>query len=150
MYRRFLACAASGVLILGMAFCPALAAAQDDMPPGGPPPGGQNGPPRMTAADELKRLDKQLKLTDEQKKEITPILEDRLKKMESLHSDESLSREEGMTKMKAIFEESNGKIRALLTEDQQKKFDKMKKQRQGPPPGGPDGEQGPPPPDGGF
>lgn len=150
MYRRFLTIAASSLLVLGVALCPARLKAQGDMPPEGPPPGEHMGPPRMTAADELKRLDKQLKLTDEQKKQIKPILEDQQKKMEALFSDDSQSREESRGKMKAIHEESDSKIRGLLTEEQQKKFDEMKKHRHGPPPeggpeGGPGGEMGPPP-----
>jgi Spy/CpxP family protein refolding chaperone len=146
MDRRFLTVAASGLLLIGMALCPGQTKAQGDTPPEGPPPGGQMGPPRMTAEDELKRLDKKLKLTDEQKQQIKPILQDRQKKMESLFSDESLSREEAHAKMKTIFAESDGKIRALLTESQQKTFDEMKKHQHGPRGGGSGGEDGPPPP----
>jgi hypothetical protein len=101
---------------------------------------------RMTPDEQLQRLDKSLKLTDDQKALIKPILEDRQKKMESLHSDTSLSREDRMSKMKSIMDESNGKIRDVLKDDQKKQFDEMQQHMRGRMQGhGPGGEAPPPP-----
>jgi hypothetical protein len=101
---------------------------------------------RMTPDEQLQRLDKSLKLTDDQKASIKPILEDRQKKMESLHSDTSLSREDRMSKMKSIMDESNGKIRDVLNDDQKKQFDEMQQHMRGRMQGhGPGGEAPPPP-----
>ena len=123
MHKRFLTVVASGLLVLGVALG---ANAQE----GAPPPGGQMGQRhRMSPDEQLQRLDKSLKLTDDQKASIKPILEDRQKKMESLHSDSSLSREDRMTKMRSIMEESNGKIRDVLNDDQKKQFDEMQQHR---------------------
>ena len=121
MYKRLLTFAASGLLVLGVALG---ASAQE----AGPPPGEHMGRGHhMSPDEELQRLDKSLKLTDDQKASIKPILEDRQKKMESLHSDTSLSREDRMTKMRSIMDESNGKIRDVLNDDQKKQFDDMQK-----------------------
>jgi len=125
MYKRFLSVLASGLLVLGVALG---ASAQE----AGPPPGGQMGQRhRMSPDEQLQRLDKSLKLTDDQKASIKPILEDRQKKMESLHSDSSLSREDRMSKSKSIMEESNGKIRDVLNDDQKKQFDEMQQHMRG-------------------
>jgi periplasmic protein CpxP/Spy len=140
MDKRFLTVVASGLLVLGVALG---ANAQEP----GPPPGGQMGQRhRMSPDEELQRLDKALKLTDDQKTSIKPILEDRQKKMESLRSDTSLSREDRMGKMKSIMEESNGKIRDVLNDDQKKQFDEMQQHRRGRMEGHAPGGQPPAPP----
>jgi hypothetical protein len=90
----------------------------------------------MSPDEELQRLDKALKLTDDQKGQIKPILEDRQQKMESLRSDTSLSAEDRRSKMRSIFEESNGKIRNTLNDDQKKSFDEMQQRGRGSRPGG--------------
>ena len=141
MYKRFVTGLASGLLVLGVALA---AGAQE----AGPPPGGQMGREhhRMSPDEQLQHMDKALKLTDEQKASIKPILEDRHKKMESLHSDTSLSREERMSKMRSIMEESNGKIRDVLNDDQKKQFDEMQQHMRGRMQGhAPGGEATPPP-----
>jgi len=140
MYKRLLTVAVSGLLVLGVALG---ATAQEP----GPPPGGAMGRGHhMTPEEQLQRLDKSLKLTDDQKTSIKPILEDRQKKMESLHSDSSLSREDRMSKMRSIMEESNGKIRAVLNDDQKKQFDEMQQHMHGRMEGHGPGGQAPPPP----
>jgi hypothetical protein len=90
----------------------------------------------MSPDEELQRLDKALKLTDDQKGQIKPILEDRQQKMESLRSDTSLSDQDRRSKMRSIFEESNGKIRNALNDDQKKSFDEMQQRGRGRRPSG--------------
>jgi len=126
MYKRLLTIAASGLLVLGVAL------GVNAQEPGPPPQGEHMGRGhRMTADEELQRMDKQLKLTDDQKKQIKPILEDRQQKMESLRSDTSMSPEDRRTKMRSIFQDSNSKIRDVLNEDQKKKFDEMQEHPRG-------------------
>jgi hypothetical protein len=79
----------------------------------------------MSPDEELQKLDKALKLTDNQKNQIKPILEDRQQKMQSLSSDTSVAGQDRWGKMRSIREESNSKIRNLLNGDQKKKFDEM-------------------------
>ena len=129
MYRRLLRIAASGLLVLGVALCGVRAYAQEAPQA----PGGEHMRQwhRMTPDEELQRLDKSLKLTDDQKSQIKPILEDRQKQMESLHSDTSLSPEDRMGKIRGLMKESNGKIRDLLNDDQKKQFDEMQQHGRG-------------------
>jgi protein CpxP len=93
--------------------------------------GGMGGPPggrhrqMMSPADQLKRLDKELKLTDEQKPKIQAILEDQEKQAQQLMSDSSSGPQEKMPKMREIHENSSAQIRALLTDQQQVKYDAM-------------------------
>ncbi len=131
MFKRLLKIAASGLLVLGVALCGVKAYAQAG--PSGERPGRGH---RMSPDEELQRLDKALKLTDDQKGQIKPILEDRQQKMESLRSDTSLSAEDRRSKMRGIFEESNGKIRNTLNDDQKKSFDEMQQRGRGRRPGG--------------
>jgi len=122
MHQRLLTIAASGLLALGVAVNGAQVWAQ-----GGP----QGRGPRMTPEERLKRLDQALKLTDDQKGKIKPILEDQQKQMEALRSDSSLSQDDRRAKMRSIMQDGNAKIREQLTDDQKKQFDEMS-QRRGP------------------
>ena len=126
----------------------APAFAQDGPPDGGPPPDVpmQGRPPKEAAAAELKNLTKKLKLSEQQKVGIRPILENEHQQMNALFQNQSGSMEDKMGKIKTIRKDSNTKICVLLTEDQKKQFDKIveKLGRPGEPP--PDVPPGEPPP----
>lgn len=111
--------------------------------------GGRRGP--MSPEAELKRLTAELNLTQDQQDKIKPILEDQQKQMQDLRNDSSLEGQERFSKMREIRKSHMDQVRAILTSDQQTKFDDMQKRmmergRRGP--GGPGGEGGgnPPPP----
>jgi len=140
MYKRLLTIAASALLVLGVGLCGVQAQAQ-----GGPSGEHMSRRPRMSPDEELQRLDKALKLTDDQKNQIKPILEDRQQKMQSLRSDTSLSQQDRRGKMRSIMQDSNGKIRDVLNDDQKKKFDEMQQHGRGRMEGhGPNQEAAPP------
>jgi periplasmic protein CpxP/Spy len=125
MDKRFLTIAASGVLVIGLALCGVQANAQS-----GSSEGHRRGRRHQMSPDQqLQRLSETLSLTDDQKGQIRPILEDRHQKMQSIRSESSLSRQERISKMRSIFEESDNKIRAVLNDDQKQKFDEMRQQR---------------------
>jgi protein CpxP len=126
MYKRLLTIAASGLLVLGVALCGVQANGQT-----GPSAEHMGRGHRMSPDEELQRLDKALKLNDDQKGQIKPILEDRQQKMQSLRSDTSLSEQDRRSKMRSTFEDSNSKIRDVLNDDQKKKFDEMQQHRRG-------------------
>ena len=126
--------------------CAALTAiplmAQDTPPPPppdaqtqGPPPGGPGGG-RMDPARRLAMMKDQLGLSDDQTAKIKAIMDESRGKMEGVRADSSLSQDDSRAKMMAINQEQNSKIRAVLTADQQTKFDAMQQRmRRGP--GGP-------------
>jgi Spy/CpxP family protein refolding chaperone len=98
---------------------------------------GRRGP-MMDPEQQLKHLTTELKLSADQQEKIKPILQSQVDEMKKLREDTSLSREERMPKMRGIHEETNKKINAVLTEEQQKKYEEMQQQfRRGPGPGGP-------------
>jgi Spy/CpxP family protein refolding chaperone len=110
----------------------------------------------MSPDDQLKRMTKDLKLTDDQQSKIKPILVDEQKKMEDLRNDSSGDRQAMRGKMMQIRKDANELVRAQLDDKQKEKFDKQEQEREdqmrnrrGPGPGGPDGNNSggnPPPP----
>jgi len=120
-----------------------LAYAQDGPPPDGPPPGEAPMPQRLSpqeaAAQDLKQLSKKLKLTNDQKSQIRPILEDQHARMSALFQSQpgGPPSEDTMSKMKEIQEGASGRIRAVLTDEQKADYDKIAQkmeQRAQPPP----------------
>jgi Spy/CpxP family protein refolding chaperone len=130
-----------------LALSPALRAddATNTPPAGGPPP-GDRGPGMRGRGPSFDMVAQRLNLTDDQKPKVKAILDDQQEKMRGLWQDQDLSREDRMAKMNSIREETNTKLKAVLTAEQFQKFQEMRPRRGGPrngPPGGP------PPGDGG-
>jgi periplasmic protein CpxP/Spy len=88
---------------------------------------GRHGMP--TVDDRLQNLTKKLNLTDDQQAKLKPILEDQRAQMEKLHSDTSLSREDRFSKMMELRQNSDAQIKSVLTEEQQKNFDKIREEQ---------------------
>jgi periplasmic protein CpxP/Spy len=125
--------------IAGLCFSLGTALAQDnDNSNNQQPPQGQ-GPamgehmghrPMMPSVDDqIKHLTQKLDLTDDQQAKLKPILEDQRKQMDQIHNDSSLSREDRFSKMQQVRTAGDTQIKALLTADQQKKFDKMREEQ---------------------
>ncbi|MDQ3198655.1 MAG: hypothetical protein M3Q46_05615 [Verrucomicrobiota bacterium] len=72
----------------------------------------------------LERTMEQLQLTDPQKSQVQPIIDQATPKIESI-------RREAMEKTKAVVENAMAQIRPLLTPEQQKKLDEAKTERRG-------------------
>jgi hypothetical protein len=66
-----------------------------------------------------------LNLTDDQKPKFKAILQSTMEKRKALHEDKSLSAADRQAKTKAIQDDSNAQIKALLTEEQFAKWQKM-------------------------
>ncbi|MEZ2346495.1 hypothetical protein [Terriglobus sp. RCC_193] len=104
-----------------------------------------------TPERELQRLTKTLKLTDQQRAQILPVLRDRSDSIKRIFGDRDAPMHDRYPKIVEIIDRSNAQIRAMLIEPQQKKFDKMiaeekKQQESGPDDGPPPGDMPPPPP----
>lgn len=84
--------------------------------------GEKGGDGRMQAMLEqrLKQLDETLKLTDDQKQKIKDIWAKQAGSMKDLSPDER------RTKGREMFKAVHDQIRAILTPEQQKKFDQMR------------------------
>ena len=78
--------------------------------------------------DVVAKLDSKLSLSDDQKAKITPIIADRQQQLKALASDGSGRKFKKARKMKSIFSESDEKIKAVLNDDQKKKYEEMKQE----------------------
>ena len=110
--------------------------AQDGPPPpqgrrGGPGGPGGGGPEQQQR--QLERMTQELSLTPDQVTSIKAIQDDGRKQGMAVREDESIAGPDKRTKMMAITEASQTKIKAVLTADQKVKYDammeKMKEQR---------------------
>ena len=117
-----------------------------------PPQGDQNAPPSMQGSGEqgghmghggrggrggrmdpdkqVKMLSEKLNLTQDQQAKVKSILTGQQGQMQSLMQDQSMSREDKHAKFEQMRSDSDSQIRAVLTGDQQQKFDTMLKERE--------------------
>ena len=99
----------------------------DGQQQGGGHHGDHRGP--MNVDDQVKDLTQKLNLSSDQQSKVKTILTDTHKQMESIHQDDSLSREDKGEKSRALHEATSTKIRGVLNDDQKKQFDKMEQER---------------------
>jgi periplasmic protein CpxP/Spy len=90
---------------------------------------GGNGHRHFDPEKRTEMLTKQLKLTSDQQPKVLDILKSEQSQMQSLRSDNSTAQDDRRSKMMDIHKTSDDQIRALLTADQQKKFDAMQAKR---------------------
>ena len=117
-----------------------------------PPQGDQNGPPsmqggndqgehgghggrggregRMDPSQRVKMLSEKLNLTKDQQSKVKDIFSSQQKQMQSLMQDQSMSREDKRSKFEQMRSDTDSQVRAVLTGDQQQKFDAMLKDRE--------------------
>ena len=79
-----------------------------------------------TRAERLKAVSEQLKLTDEQKEKIKPILQEERKKVRELRENKDLSRQDRVAKLKEIREDVGTKLKPILTPEQLEKWNKLR------------------------
>jgi len=84
----------------------------------------------MNPDEQLKHMTKELDLSSDQQSQIRPVLQERQQKMQAVFQDQSLSREDRRSKMMAIRQDSEGKITALLTDQQKQKYQAMQERMQ--------------------
>lgn len=129
-----------GLLILATAI-PFGVIAQDDPKPKKEAPQGER-PPRPARpegrgqgqrGDRMAAMAQALSLSDEQKTKIKPVLEAQQAKMKEIRDDSALSDEQRRTKSRAVRTEFAGKVKAILTPEQQDKYEKMRQQGPGRP-----------------
>jgi len=75
--------------------------------------------------DRVKHLSQELSLTDAQQTQVKAVYAEQAKEMKAVMDDTSLSDQDRRTKRMEIMRGVNGKIRDVLTPEQQAKFDKM-------------------------
>jgi Spy/CpxP family protein refolding chaperone len=83
---------------------------------------------RDRVGERLEWLSQHLNLTEDQKKQLKPILADEFKQMRAVGEDASLTQDQKREKMKQIHEASRPQVQAILTPEQQQKFGQMKEE----------------------
>jgi Spy/CpxP family protein refolding chaperone len=146
MFRRsMLRVAVLAVGATALSALPAMAQDPSTPPQSGGQYGGRGGRGGMQG-HQIEFLTKKLDLTPDQVTQVTAIDADTWKQTKALHEDTTIAQADKRAKMMDIHKASQDKIRALLTPDQQTKFDALQaemKNRMGNRHGG---QGGPPPP----
>ena len=93
---------------------------QDNM---GPPPGGHGR--GMRDGRQVEMLTKRLNLTPDQVTQVKAIDDDQMSQMKALRDDTATPKEDKRSKMMAIHQASQDKIRNVLTDEQKTKYDDM-------------------------
>gem|GEM_PF-2686220 len=130
--RTFALCSAIALGWLVASPSAALAQTTNQPQPAQPPPGarrpepGQQPPgPRFNIDQRVQMYTQRLNLTQEQQTKLRAILENEEKQMQELGTNTAVAPPERMSKMRQIREETNNKIREILTAEQKEKFDAM-------------------------
>jgi Spy/CpxP family protein refolding chaperone len=126
MRKTLCTIALTGLLGLGMtAFAQDQSTASTTAPSMHGPRGQMMNPDRQ-----LEHLTKSLNLSSDQQTQIKPILESQQQQMMQIHQDQSLSREDKMTKAKGVHEDTSSKIEAVLNDQQKQKYEAMQQKMQ--------------------
>ena len=81
-----------------------------------------------TVDEQLQKLTKALTLTDDQQTKIKPVLESQRTQMEAIRNDTSGNRRESFAKMRDVHEKTVTQVKAVLNDDQKKKYDEIQEQ----------------------
>jgi len=118
----------------------------------GPPPNGQMQGPGQRGMDPERRIEKlqqRLNLNDSQTAQVRQIFTESHAQMVTIRSNASLAPEDRRAQMMSLHQGEEARIRAVLTPDQQAKFDAMQaKMRERRADEGGQGAPVPPPPSG--
>ncbi|HEY6350761.1 MAG TPA: hypothetical protein VI636_15280 [Candidatus Angelobacter sp.] len=96
------------------------------VPPGQSPQSPSQGPGHASNIDDqVKILSSELNLTADQQEKVKSILTDQHQQAMSVVQDNSVSREDKLTKIHSLRETTISKVRQTLAPDQQPKFDQM-------------------------
>jgi Spy/CpxP family protein refolding chaperone len=85
------------------------------------------GPGMGNVDDHVKELTTKLNLTADQQTKVKAILEEHNQQMQAMMKDDSGSKEDRHAKMKSMHDSVHAKVREVLTDEQKPKFDAMVK-----------------------
>ena len=89
---------------------------------------GHMGPGMMGSVDDhVKELSTKLNLTADQQTKVKAIMEEHQQQMQAMMKDDSISKEDKHAKMMSMHDSVHSKVRDILTDEQKPKFDAMVK-----------------------
>jgi periplasmic protein CpxP/Spy len=83
---------------------------------------------KPTAISKAEAISQQLNLTPQQKVKILPILRDEAPKVQAIKNDNSLSKIQKVQQIRAIHEQTDPQIKAILTPEQYQKLKAIRQQ----------------------
>src|SRR5882724_9280544 len=83
---------------------------------------------KPTAISKAEAISQQLNLTPQQKVKILPILRDELPKVQALKNDNSLSKIQKVQQIRAIHQQTDPQMKAILTPEQYQKLKAIRQQ----------------------
>ena len=86
----------------------------------------QQQPPAQQKSAKLEEIAQYLSLTPQQKGKILPILADEGTKVRAIKDDPSLSKMQGAQRIKAIHQQNDPQMKAILSPEQYKKLQAMR------------------------
>lgn len=92
--------------------------------------GGRNGWGPRDPAQMVQHMTQELNLTSDQQSKVLAILQDQQKQMQALHDDTTTPQEDKRAKAMDLHKNTMSQVRAVLTDEQQKKFDEMQQKRE--------------------
>jgi periplasmic protein CpxP/Spy len=112
--------------LFGMSIAMAGSQSQDQSAP------PQNGQPAVRPQGDpqhhVQMLTKQLNLTADQQKRLLPIIIDRQERINTILHDNSLSKEDRIAKIGSVRDDSDTKIKAVLTDEQKQTYDRIQQE----------------------
>ena len=100
---------------------------QPQIKPAAPvPPAAKPDATALILLERVKRMATELKLSDEQKEKLKPIIEEELAKFKTFRDDQSLEQAARVAKYREIREGTQVKIKALLTPEQAEQYNKAR------------------------
>jgi hypothetical protein len=85
-------------------------------------------PAQNAKAQKLEQIAAQLSLTPEQKRQLIPVLAAEAPKVQAIKNDTSLSRVEKLQQLKAVHDQTDPQVKAILTPDQYQKLQQIRRQ----------------------
>ena len=79
-------------------------------------------------AHQAKMLARKLNLTDDQVKQIEPILANRIQQIQAIRADSSLAPKDRAAKMRDLRQQTQASIKAVLNDDQKQKYDQLQQE----------------------
>ena len=127
MKRTNLSFALAAVLISGIGMAAGLPG-QDAQPSQTQSTSEQATHRQPDPAKQIRVLTKRLNLTADQQNQILPLLTERVQQMDTIRADGSLSAQDRRAKVRALRQDTDAKITAVLTADQKQTYAQMQQQ----------------------
>ena len=107
------------------------AMAQDAQTPASSAPPVTSARHQANPNRQLRGMTKKLALTPDQQSQLLPVLQDHASQWEAIRGDATLSPRDRHAKLKGLRDDTQAKIKAILTDSQNQAYERMRQQKRG-------------------